>query len=263
MYKITRYMQQGAAGPGLETAQPFWKRKVDILTMKKWMMVCAALMLALLCAGALAEETAAAGIAANVGDIVTFGHYEQDNDESNGKEPIEWIVLDVQDGKALLLTRYAIDAHNYHSGQRETSFPTWEKSEIRAWLNSEFLAAAFDDEEAASIATVTLSNPSYKKYNWGGPDTEDRVFLLSRDEVEQYFPTYESRMVIPTAYAHARGAWESSTYDIDGVKTTWWWLRTPGYYRSCAASVRTRGTITSNRVYDESGALRPAIWLTL
>ena len=89
MYKITRYMQQGAAGPGLETAQPFWKRKVDILTMKKWMMVCAALMLALLCAGALAEETAAAGIAANVGDIVTFGHYEQDNDESNGKEPIE------------------------------------------------------------------------------------------------------------------------------------------------------------------------------
>ena len=47
--------------------------------MKKWMMACAALLLALLCAGALAEETAA-GITANVGDIVTFGHYEQDND---------------------------------------------------------------------------------------------------------------------------------------------------------------------------------------
>lgn len=27
--------------------------------------------------------------------VITFGAYEQDNDLTNGKEPIEWIVLDV------------------------------------------------------------------------------------------------------------------------------------------------------------------------
>ena len=41
------------------------------------------------------------------GDIVTFGAYEQDNDASNGKEPIEWIVLEE-------LERYLIIRHRIH-----------------------------------------------------------------------------------------------------------------------------------------------------
>lgn len=27
---------------------------------------------------------------AEIGDVLSFGYYEQDNDSSNGKEPIEW-----------------------------------------------------------------------------------------------------------------------------------------------------------------------------
>ena len=37
------------------------------------------------------------------GNIVTFGHYEQDNIFDNGPEPIEWRVLEVNDGKATLI----------------------------------------------------------------------------------------------------------------------------------------------------------------
>lgn len=37
------------------------------------------------------------------GNIVTFGHYEQDNNFDNGPEPIEWRVLEVNDGKATLI----------------------------------------------------------------------------------------------------------------------------------------------------------------
>lgn len=225
--------------------------------MKKWITVCLALLLLLGCA--LAEEANTL----QAGDIVSYGHYEQDGNAENGAEPLEWLVLTVQDDQALLLTRYAIDSLNYHPGHREKEFPTWEKAFIREWLNTEFIAAAFTQEEQDGIALSTLVNPSYKKHNDGGPDTQDQIFLLSRDEVEEYLPTEESRMCTPTAYALKRGAWKSTTYDIDGVKCTWWWLRTPGYYRSCAASVRTRGTITSNRVYDSSGAVRPAIWVDL
>ena len=47
---------------------------------------------------------------ASIGDYVTFGMYEQDNDKSNGAEAIEWQVLDKKDGKVLLLSKYALDA---------------------------------------------------------------------------------------------------------------------------------------------------------
>ena len=47
-----------------------------------------------------------------VGDYISFGSYEQDNDVTNGKEPIEWLVLDVQEGKAKILSRYALNCRN-------------------------------------------------------------------------------------------------------------------------------------------------------
>ena len=40
----------------------------------------------------------------SIGEYFAFGVYEQDNDLTNGKEPIEWLVLDVQDGEDLLLS---------------------------------------------------------------------------------------------------------------------------------------------------------------
>ena len=40
-----------------------------------------------------------------IGEYVTFGSYEQDDDFDNGPEPIEWMVLDHQDGRTLLLAR--------------------------------------------------------------------------------------------------------------------------------------------------------------
>ena len=46
---------------------------------------------------------------AKPGDIVIFGSYEQDNDESNGTEDIEWLVLAREDNKALLISKYALD----------------------------------------------------------------------------------------------------------------------------------------------------------
>ena len=35
---------------------------------------------------------------AKVGDVITYGHYEQDGDETNGAEPIEWIILETATG---------------------------------------------------------------------------------------------------------------------------------------------------------------------
>lgn len=75
-----------------------------------------------------------------VGDYVTFGSYEQDNDTSNGKEPVEWLVLDVQSDKALLLSKYVLDEKAYND---EEIYVTWEGCSLRNWLNNDFTNSAF------------------------------------------------------------------------------------------------------------------------
>ena len=58
----------------------------------------------------------------------------------------------------------------------------------------------------------------------GGEDTQDKVFLLSIDEVYSCFYTDYYRRCVATAYAkeHEK-AYQSSTEDY-----TVWWLRDPG-----------------------------------
>lgn len=50
---------------------------------------------------------------AQVGDTVLLGTYEQDGQEANGREPIEWVVLDRQDNTMLLISTYALDCVDF------------------------------------------------------------------------------------------------------------------------------------------------------
>lgn len=115
-----------------------------------------------------------------VGDYIEFGTYEQDNDASNGKEAIEWLVLETQDDKILILSKYGLDCKAYNVDWEDI---TWETCTLRKWLNEEFINEAFTESEKLLIPTVTVSadrNPGYDT-NPGNP-TKDKVFLLSIDE---------------------------------------------------------------------------------
>ena len=70
------------------------------------------------------------------GGVVMFGSYEQDNVLANGKEPLEWIVLKTEGGRAMLITRYLIDARAYHEAFVNM---TWSECTLRKWLNDTFL----------------------------------------------------------------------------------------------------------------------------
>ena len=48
-------------------------------------------------------------IDAEIGDILYFGNYEQDNDLQNGKESIAWIVLEKTEEKITLLSKNMIE----------------------------------------------------------------------------------------------------------------------------------------------------------
>lgn len=105
---------------------------------------------------------------AQVGDTVRFGSYEQDNDLNNGAEAIEWLVLDKQDGKLLLLSKDALDAKPYNEEDEDV---TWETCTLRSWLNDTFYTTAFRQEEQGSIATTKVKNEDNPKY---GTEVRDR-----------------------------------------------------------------------------------------
>ena len=77
---------------------------------------------------------------AEVGDFIAFGKYEQDNDTTNGKEDIVWTVLEIKDGKALIMSAYCLDNKQYNTSK---AYVTWETCTLRKWLNNDFINAAF------------------------------------------------------------------------------------------------------------------------
>lgn len=112
------------------------------MKMKKW----AALAALLLAVGAATGATAEVA----VNDHVFFGHYEQDNDLTNGAEAIEWRVLKVENGEALLISQYALDSQPYNE---KYAVALWSECTLRTWLNTAFYDAAFNDTEKQGIVT--------------------------------------------------------------------------------------------------------------
>lgn len=194
---------------------------------------------------------------AQIGDIIYFGEYEQDNKTSNGKEEIEWKVLEKdENGKMLVISRYALDCRHYHSSVQQV---TWETSDIRQWLNNDFISTAFNSTQKSKIKTVTLENRDNADYNTnGGNDTKDRVFLLSIDEAKAYLPSTIERVCIATKYAESQGSQLESL-----TRSCRWWLRSPGSTLYNASFVKVDGFILQlgTPVSIEKRSVRPAMWL--
>ena len=204
------------------------------------------------------EEFVAEFESLNVGDIYKFGTYEQDNDVSNGAEEIEWLVLQDEGTKILVISQYALDCKQYNTSYTDV---TWETCSLRQWLNNDFIDIAFSADEKTMIPTVTVSadkNPNHSTDP--GNATQDQVFLLSVNEANKYFASDSARMCMPTNYAIANGVNES-----DSGNCWWWWLRSPGSFQRTAAAVNFDGGVY---MYDyspvnENIAVRPALWIDL
>lgn len=201
-----------------------------------------------------------------IGDTLVFGTYEQDNDTSNGKEKIEWLVLAKEGNKLLLVSDKALDCQPYNESWSDV---TWETCFLRNWLNTTFFDAAFSKYEQVMIQSTNVSADKNPKYDTDpGKATIDKVFLLSINEAKRYFANDEERKCVPTAYAIANGADTSSSYTKGGIATCWWLLRSPGYYQHYATDVSNDGDVgeLGLGVYYASGivrpAIRPAIWIS-
>jgi len=188
----------------------------------------------------------------DVGDTITFGTYEQDNNADNGTEAIEWIVLERDGNKVLVVTEYCIEWLPFHNTFTKVG---WKDSSIRSWLNNTFLNEAFTAQEKSSIISTQHTNPDFyddseSERNWRGTTT-DRVFLLSSGEADRYFSSDSERRAEGTEYACNKG--KSASW--------YWWLRSANNIEY--AGFVSEGELGYGEEVDRNMGIRPAMWIDI
>lgn len=157
----------------------------------------------------------------------------------------DWYVLDRQADKMLILTEKVIEKRPYH---HEECAVTWETCDLRQYLNGDFYHSFSEADRAQILETnvVTNDNPWYGTP--GGNPTIDKIFLLSIEEVLQYFGDSGQ---IETRYMYPNCDWCKDEFlpwiddqfnvnrravDDTGV-VRHWRLRSPGGNARSVASV--------------------------
>lgn len=203
-------------------------------------------------------------------------------------DPIRWRVIDLENGAACLLADRLMDCQPYNVEEGPVS---WESATVRSWLNSYpaeensagldyrgrgFLDTAFTAAEREAILRTRVENRPNERYGTDcGNDTQDRVFLLSNDEVFSSDIAARNgfhagggvddpaKRFRSTMYAKCRGAWWSS---VDGyMGNNFWFMRTNGYTQESATYIcdfgyiYERGTVCT----CEDAGILPAIWVDL
>ena len=201
----------------------------------------------------LPPEQPAAPIAAAAGDIIYFGGFD-------------WRVLKVWGDKAKIITEYIIEHRYYHYSLEPV---TWETSDIRHWLNNDFLSGFSETDRARIVKTTVINDNNQWFGTTGGDNTTDRIFLLSIEEVVRYFGDSGQLANRP------HGAlWISDTYNSARIarnlagSVSWWWLRSPGSTPFIAARVFAGGYLYLVGFYAfwegvAGGGVRPALILNL
>ena len=145
---------------------------------------------------------------------------------------------------------------------------------------------------------MTNTNPDYDYDDFlgssgsvpGGSDTEDRIFLLSSDEYDKYFPTIKSRIVSPTAYAidsrisserkdiyvcqitcssdndcsasNCNNTGENVSLCSNVQCASYVWLRSPGQFPGKPAPIVDIANM-GDAVHNDYPGLRPALYVSL
>ena len=205
-------------------------------------------------------------------------------------ESIDWRVLDpntglvmcetIIDSQAYSNTIYLIDdvnvilSYSYFNDSACKNYANdYETSSIRQWLNEDFYNTAFVNSEKEKISTTTLNNDGcytimglsgYEEFD--GNPTEDKIFLLSYDEVfnsqfgfDPNGSNYDTaRRAQGSDYAKCQGLEAViSTDEYNGIAT--WILRSAGYaYSTSGCCVQRVGYLSTCNVYSTSYGIRPA-----
>lgn len=192
-----------------------------------------------------------------VGSIHHFGPYDfkvLDKDEENGI--------------ALLLATEGIENKPYFVNDTNNIgiAYTWADSDLRKYLNDDFINKFDTGERNSLYGTKVVAEKNYKYDLPGGEDCYDKIFILSKSELEKYLHSDKERQLKATSVAVSSGAYVSTetnpdTHRLEG--NTVYWVRNPGNMSFNVMAVNSDGSI------NEEGAdgtetyvcVRPAMWV--
>lgn len=199
----------------------------------------------------------------NIGEVMSFGDYN-------------WRILDIKDDAALIITDYIIEQRPYHDAYKDI---TWADCALRKYLNGEFYNKFSGADQSRIIPVINKNTDNQWFGTKGGADTQDRIFLLSLEEVTcQYFGDSSSKLYNP---GKNQRYWFQRKDENNGKRisrlegrewSTWWWIRTPGRVNVKAVYIHGDGNIgiQGNNILKGNiadgkciGGVRPALWLKL
>ena len=204
----------------------------------------------------------------DITDTDNQGYYEYQGERYAKKlgnyykvSPIKWRYLSQLNGKPMLLSEYLLDQHSWNitTHQDGIFFNNYKYSDIRKWLNDDFIDKAFTDDSL--IATTKVDNSANSTGQVINPSasemTSDKVFLISNAEVMTYAnglsENNANRLANFTEYANG-------TAEIGE-----WWLRSPSESNTTLAYfVNNKGSISIYWGIQESRlGIRPALTLNI
>lgn len=190
-------------------------------------------------------------------------------------DPIEWDILTVSSGKALLLANLILDSQDYYSSNSNSSIShnggtgyvnNYELSNIRKWLNNDFYNTAFNDLQKAVIVETTVDNSAASTEETASKyacnNTLDKMFLLSYSDLTNSsygLDSNNARQTKGTDYAKAQGLQAYVSY----YGNSCWWLRSPHDTVNGAFCIYYNGVFEGNIIFITQRGVRPAFWIKL
>jgi hypothetical protein len=164
------------------------------------------------------------------GNTLTFGKIPK-TVETYGGTDISWKVLEVKDGKALVISEKVLMGKYY-----STSSNAWEGSDLKTYLNGDF-------KNEYGISNVSFAAAVSSETGYGAGE----IFLLSTAETQNttYFADNASRVA----------------KDLSDNATQWWTRTADGSYLVKVISVK--GNPNSKRINEDYFGVRPAFWINL
>ena len=124
-----------------------------------------------------------------------------------------WIVLDKQEDKVLCIKYKPLSNIVYSDEEKDV---TWETSQIRNYLNSEYIKKIFCEEEVANLLyTVVITSDNMKYNTKGGNQTQDKLYILSSDDVLKY-ESVLSIMVTKSSWLRSSGGLQCAVSVYNG-----------------------------------------------
>lgn len=173
----------------------------------------------------------------NVGDTFNYGVYDG--------QPITWRVIDVEDGNYFVMAEYGLDVKRFNENSGDY---VWANCTLRTWLNYDFYMNSFTPEERGRINLTTVED-----------GVDDRIYLLSRDEIDTYFTSSRETMCLASDTVINNGG------NVSDNGYCSWWLRDMGNFAGDAETISMAGTYGDLRrqVNLDFIAVRPVMWVNL